>query len=309
MKRTSIILTCILFLFNFTSYLYSVAAEKGDIATPQFEGLYLLDENYQITVGDLIMVYLTGDINEVYSFSVPPEGKIIISRTGEIKVADLNIKECRETIKNEMSKYYKNIDVIVHIIKPATKKTISKVEDIITIQGEVNYPGIYNITKGEKISSIVYRAGGFKPRADLRKTYIEREKIRIDIDLYEILVKKNSSLDIEIENGDILNIPAKSNIVNVFGYVYKQGVYEYAINAPVSYYLGLAGGITNQGSSGITVTQFDGKEVDPEGYIPQPGDTIYVPQKFFTLISWRDYMQILFDFLALYSIYIIIFRK
>lgn len=337
MKKASIILTCILFLSNFPlySYSYNIDSKKEDEAEvqsdttnsyflnsqtkdkkeetpePKFEGLYLLDETYQITSGDIIMVYLIGDISEAYSFSVLPDGKIFIPRIGEIKVADLNIKECKETIKNEISKYYKNmdIDIIVHIIKPSLKRTISKVADIITVDGEVNYPGIYNIAKGERISSVIYRAGGFKQRADLRRAYIERNKNRKDIDLHTLLIMKDSSLDIETENGDILYIPAKSNVVNVSGNVYKPGAYEYFLNAPVSYYLGFAGGITKEGSDSITIIQFDGKEVNSEDYIPQSGDTIYVPQKFFSLTSWRDYMQIFFDFLAIYSIYTIIFKK
>jgi protein involved in polysaccharide export with SLBB domain len=47
-----------------------------------------------------------------------------------------------------------------------------------TISGEVRYPGSYTIKKGETLSSLIERAGGFTDRAYLRGVVFTREQIR-----------------------------------------------------------------------------------------------------------------------------------
>ncbi|MBM4136283.1 MAG: polysaccharide export protein [Nitrospira sp.] len=48
----------------------------------------------------------------------------------------------------------------------------------VTIYGEVKFPGIYTIKKGEKLSSILERAGGFSDKAYLRGAVFTRESVR-----------------------------------------------------------------------------------------------------------------------------------
>jgi protein involved in polysaccharide export with SLBB domain len=47
-----------------------------------------------------------------------------------------------------------------------------------TIGGEVKFPGTYTIKKGEKLSSLIERAGGFTERAYLRGAIFTRERVR-----------------------------------------------------------------------------------------------------------------------------------
>lgn len=48
----------------------------------------------------------------------------------------------------------------------------------VTISGEVKFPGVYTIQKGEKLSSLIDRAGGFTDKAYLRGAVFIREKVR-----------------------------------------------------------------------------------------------------------------------------------
>ncbi len=48
----------------------------------------------------------------------------------------------------------------------------------VTIAGEVRYPGAYTIKKGETLSSLIDRAGGFTDRAYLRGAIFTRERVR-----------------------------------------------------------------------------------------------------------------------------------
>ncbi|MCM0082319.1 SLBB domain-containing protein [Geomonas sp. Red32] len=49
----------------------------------------------------------------------------------------------------------------------------------ITLKGEVRYPGKYSITKGERLSSVIERAGGFTDRAYLRGARFTRKSVQV----------------------------------------------------------------------------------------------------------------------------------
>jgi protein involved in polysaccharide export with SLBB domain len=48
----------------------------------------------------------------------------------------------------------------------------------VSIEGEVRFPGTYTISKGEKISSVINRAGGYTDKAYLRGAVFTRDKIK-----------------------------------------------------------------------------------------------------------------------------------
>src|SRR3990170_6092731 len=48
----------------------------------------------------------------------------------------------------------------------------------VTIEGEVKFPGVYTIKKGETVSSLIKRAGGFTDKAYLKGTVFTRESVR-----------------------------------------------------------------------------------------------------------------------------------
>jgi polysaccharide export outer membrane protein len=53
-----------------------------------------------------------------------------------------------------------------------------RVDKFVRIDGEVRFPGTYAIKKGEKLSSLIERAGGYKDTAYLRGTLFTRERVR-----------------------------------------------------------------------------------------------------------------------------------
>ncbi len=49
---------------------------------------------------------------------------------------------------------------------------------IVNLQGEVKFPGAYTIKKGERLSSLIERAGGYTDKAYLRGAVFTRERVR-----------------------------------------------------------------------------------------------------------------------------------
>jgi protein involved in polysaccharide export with SLBB domain len=136
-------------------------------------------------------------------------------------------------------------DVIVIRKSPDYKE-----QQIITVEGEVAFPGEYILThKTERISDIINRAGGFTPEAYLkgatliRKVEEDNEENRrkalesimresadsaefdvpmereqaIGIDLQQILAGPKSKYDLLLQEGDILRIPKQLQTVRLSG--------------------------------------------------------------------------------------------
>ncbi|OPX99802.1 MAG: Polysialic acid transport protein KpsD precursor [Syntrophorhabdus sp. PtaB.Bin006] len=49
----------------------------------------------------------------------------------------------------------------------------------VTISGEVMYPGVYTVTRGERLSSVIERAGGYTDMAYLRGAMFTRERVKL----------------------------------------------------------------------------------------------------------------------------------
>jgi polysaccharide export outer membrane protein len=247
----------------------------------------------------------------------------------------------------------------------------------VTISGEVNFPGTYTIRRGEKLSSLIERAGGFTDKAYLRGAMFTRESIR-DLQQRQIdqlvekierelasygsaeiataltpdeaqikqteitqrsefvaslkLVKakgrmtvkldqpdglKKTPYDIELEEGDSMDIPKNPQSVQVIGSVYNQTAFVYDENKDYSDYIDLAGGYTKSADkSSVYLLKADGTAVRPQsGFLSiswnknshrwdvgsrdiEPGDIIVVPEELEHIV-WlkqiKDLSQILYQ--------------
>src|SRR5580704_8681821 len=77
---------------------------------------------------------------------------------------------------------------------------------MITVTGEVVHPGTYGIQEGERLSSIIQRAGGFRTDAYPYGTVFEREKVK------ELQEKNRADLiqTVQTQAADVKNIPEQS---------------------------------------------------------------------------------------------------
>jgi protein involved in polysaccharide export with SLBB domain len=77
---------------------------------------------------------------------------------------------------------------------------------MITVTGEVVHPGTYGIQEGERLSSIIQRAGGFRTDAYPYGAVFEREKVK------ELQEKNRSDLiqTVQTQAADVKNIPEQT---------------------------------------------------------------------------------------------------
>jgi polysaccharide export outer membrane protein len=229
--------------------------------------------------------------------------------------------------------------------------------DSITVAGEVKFPGDYRIRKGETLSDVIERAGGFTDNASPESAVFTREAVaalaaeraaqfardiqttfatrllteetttqgmaeisqivsslqsvegagRLLIDL-PAAMSGDLNADLEVEDGDLLDIPVLSNTVSVVGEVKRQGTHSFQGELTLDDYIDLSAGFTRRADDGgIYIVKANGSVVTLERNLWRftgsdsaldPGDTIVVPintQYKESLASWREITQIVYQ--------------
>ena len=160
-----------------------------------------------------------------------------------------------------------------------------ELQRIVTIDGAVAFPGQYALrTRGERLSDLIRRAGGFTAEAYPEGTNLFRQQGRIGrvaIDVPTAMRRERSPDNIILVDGDHITVPLRSLVVRVQGEVNAPNVVAFAEGQGLSYYIQQAGGVSRTGDKGaVYVTQPNGKRQtagwgrDPK---PLPGSTVVVP--------------------------------
>jgi len=76
------------------------------------------------------------------------------------------------------------VDSKEYILEPYDEVTVYKIPNwsekrVVTLKGEVRFPGAYTVSNGEKLSSVIQRAGGFTNEAFIDGAVFTRESIRV----------------------------------------------------------------------------------------------------------------------------------
>ncbi len=100
-----------------------------------------------------------------------------------------------------------------------------ELQSMVTIEGAVQYPGVYALVdKNERLSSLINRAGGLTDQAFAEGAAIHREKMigdsivdpnsmKVIIRLDEVLSDKNSANNVILKGNDVIMIPKKEDVV------------------------------------------------------------------------------------------------
>jgi len=129
----------------------------------------------------------------------------------------------------------------------------------VTVLGATMRTGQFELARGEGVSSLLVRAGGFRSSASLTTAYLTRRGGSVTkLDLKDYLSPEPSK-DLPLENGDELTIPFIATKITVGGEVNQPGEFPYSGDLSVVQYIGLAGGPTRDGSvDRVTIYSLDG---------------------------------------------------
>ena len=147
-------------------YKKNVAVE-GDVLKP---GTYQLADN--MTVRDL--VFAAGNVLEAASLQEAEVSSQGIDQGNQAYISHRQINLGKALAGDPEHNL---------ALKPYDRLFIKRIPDwhpekYVTMAGEIKFPGRYVIKKGEKLSSLIERAGGLRENAYLRGAFFTRERVR-----------------------------------------------------------------------------------------------------------------------------------
>jgi protein involved in polysaccharide export with SLBB domain len=210
------------------------------------------------------------------------KGKALVFRGGSL---DRKVEQMDVAMQPGLDKGTERIELqpfdVVHI--PVDPRWYRK--EVVSLEGLVKYPGRYALLHpGEKLASVIARAGGFKEEAYVEGARFFRSKDnvgRVGVDVERAVRRPKGKAKISLVQGDSLYIPERSNTVKVIGEVGFETSVLYKEGAPASFYIERAGGFTRRSEKGRVVVQYANGESSSEGMFsrdPDAGSVIYVPQ-------------------------------
>jgi polysaccharide export outer membrane protein len=177
-----------------------------------------------------------------------------------------------------------------------------------TTAGKTTIVQRVELAQGDRIKDVVGRAGGPAAYADLRLSFVERvgpagPRQRIPLDLHRLLVEKDDTYNIVLENGDVFTLPVVEDKVYVLGEVRTPGALDFRPELTPREYLALAGGPTVRARFHKALITFPSGQSYHLAQAPplEPGAVLTVPE---VSVRWyQDYVTISSIVLGLISSY------
>ncbi|MEO8821867.1 MAG: SLBB domain-containing protein, partial [Ginsengibacter sp.] len=188
---------------------------------------------YQLKRGEglAVLLKLTGGFTpDAYA-----SGGMIIRNVGEkqtIKTINLNAIGLMADGKSTDEALYDGDLIMVNPIN-------SGLSNKVIIKGEVAYPNVYEVRKGDRLFDLINRAGGVTPNSFLDRAYVYKgagdstnlKADKIDVNLSDLNKNMNSRYNIPIEANDVIEVFNKNQfsdrqLISIEGEVRKPGKYQ-----------------------------------------------------------------------------------
>jgi protein involved in polysaccharide export with SLBB domain len=193
--------------------------------------------DYVLGPGDSVRVQLFGNVNGIYEFEVTRDGILNLPELGPITVAGLPFSEFRKDLNRRVEQMLIGTQVSV---------TMGQLRTIrVFVLGDVNRPGSYVVSSLATISSALYFSGGISDIGSLRRIQLKRGgKVVSRLDLYDLLLRGDTSGDVRLQPGDVIFVPPIGATASAGGAVRRPAIYELKGKTSVAGLVELAGGLS-----------------------------------------------------------------
>nr|WP_091983215.1 SLBB domain-containing protein [Pseudoalteromonas denitrificans] len=237
-------------------------------------------DTYTVGRGDEFQINLYGKENLTHTVVVDREGRLSIPDLTPVFVAGLSFVEVKELVKNKISQ---------EVIGAKSFISLGQLRSMrILVLGESFKPGSYIVSSLTTVSHALFVSGGVSDIGSLRNIQVKRAgKVVQEFDLYDLLIKGDSSSDIMLKPGDVVFIPTVNKQVTISGLVKRPAIFELKNNETAQQLISMAGGFKADAypkktlveryseNSFKTVLTLDFSKKDMT-YTPQDGDVIKV---------------------------------
>lgn len=254
---------------------YSLFAGEPTTFMPN-EGAAVPD-TYLVGPGDQLNINFYGKESKSFDVTVDREGRISIPDLTPVQVAGLTFAEVKALINAKVEQEVIGVKAFVSLGQLRSMR--------ILVLGEAYKPGSYSVSSLTTVSHALFVSGGVSDIASLRNIQVKRAgKVVSNFDLYDLLIKGDSSKDIVLKPGDVVFVPSVGSQVTVEGLVKRPAIFELKQDETAKQLLNMAGGLKPEAyAKNVVVERFNNqrKEIlsvdfskSNISYIPQDGDRV-----------------------------------
>jgi len=192
--------------------------------------------DYLVGPGDSLIVQLYGARNVEYNLVVTRDGKLLLPELGPMDVSGMTFEELKSSISN---RYGQQVIGAKAVVSMNQLRTIQ-----IRLTGEVHKPGAYTVSGLSTLVDALLSSGGVRYSGSLRHIELKRRgKVLSTLDLYDLLMKGDTSADMNLFHNDVIYVPPIGDVVYVGGEVQRPAIYELENETSLQQIIQLAGGL------------------------------------------------------------------
>src|SRR5580658_1908527 len=192
--------------------------------------------DYIVGPGDTLDIQLYGNEPSSYELTVERDGRINFPKLGPIMVSGMTFDAARTVIEQHVAK---------QLIGTHVSVTMEDLRSIrVFVLGEAQKPGSYTVSGLSTMTNALFVSGGVKKIGSLRNIQLKRDgRLVTTLDLYDLLLRGNTSGDRQLLPGDVIFIPPIGDTVSVYGSVRRPAIYELKTERTAAQAIDIAGGL------------------------------------------------------------------
>lgn len=173
---------------------------------------------YRLGPGDVLVLTIWGRATRADEVVVGPEGFIVIPSLGTLKVDGLTLTDARKRILEVLRRELLNVQMDVRLSRPRTF--------LVYVTGQVREPGAVSANGASRVSDVIPEANLLDNSSRRRIEVLRRDGTRRHADLDLFLLTGDTSLDPFLQDGDVLNVPVRTEFIYANGAFARPGRYE-----------------------------------------------------------------------------------
>jgi len=192
--------------------------------------------DYVIGPGDTVELQLFGNENALYSLVVGRDGVLNVPEIGPVSVSGLKFSELTQTLQQRISE---------QMIGVRASITMGPLRSIrVFVLGDAYRPGSYTVSALSTMTNALFVSGGINEIGSLRNVQLKRNGQTVTtLDLYDLLLRGDTSGDARLQPGDVIFVPPVGNRVGIAGEVRRPAIYELRNERSIGDAVTLAGGM------------------------------------------------------------------
>ena len=191
--------------------------------------------SYILGPGDELTVSFYGSNEDSITGFILRDGTFNVPLLGPVNLAGFTFTEAQEHLKKRIKEELIGTEISINL------KRLRSIT--VYVLGEAYKPGSYTLSALSTITNTLFLSGGVNKFGSLRNIQIKREgKLVNTYDLYDLLIKGDTTTDIRLQDGDTIFIPFIENKVTLGGAFKRPHLYELLDGETLEDVISFAGG-------------------------------------------------------------------